>query len=738
MRNLLIIFLIFILFICISGGIFYLWFNSLPIPDFETFEERKVIQSTKIYDRTGEKLLYDVHKNIKRTVIPYEDIPLYIKNATVAIEDETFYQHKGISIVGIIRALTTNLKQGRIKGQGGSTITQQLVKNTFLTPEKTFTRKIKEAFLAFKFENIFSKEEILTLYLNEIPYGGSNYGIEAAAQSFFNKNTKDLTLAESVYLAALPQAPSYYSPYGLHIDDLKIRKNLVLEKMLELNFIEENQYINAKEEEVVFSSANEKGITAPHFVMYIKNYLEENYGKDMVENGGLKVTTSINLDLQKEAEKMVKEYVKDIEEKFNAGNAGIIGIDPKTGQILVMVGSRDYFDENYEGKFNVTLAKRQPGSSFKPFVYATAFKEGYTTETIVFDLKTEFNLDCNPDGTYKNKIIDESNINPEERCYHPKNYDDVYRGPVTLRNALAQSINVPAVKTLYLTGLSDSLKTAQDLGITSLIDPLKYGLTLVLGGGEASLLEMTSAYSVFANNGVRNKTTGILKIEDNQGNILEEFNFQPNQVLSIGVSQMINDILSDNKARTPAFGERSYLYFPDREVAVKTGTTNDYRDAWVIGYTPNFALGLWVGNNDNTPMEKRVAGFIAAPLWNEFFKKVFEITPKENFTKQKNNELTVDIKPILNGEWRGGKIYYIDTTTNKPATENTPTELLEKRILTQVHSILYWVNKNNPNGPIPLNPEIDLQFNLWEPPVREWVENQKIIEDVEINPTSSI
>ncbi len=731
MRKILSFLVLFFVFISITGGGFYLWFKSLPIPDFETFEERKIIQSTKIYDRTGKNILYDIHKNIKRTVVPYEDIPIYIKNATVAIEDENFYQHKGISIIGITRALITNLKKGKIKGQGGSTITQQLVKNTFLTPEKTFTRKIKEAFLAFKFEKVFSKEEILTLYLNEIPYGGSNYGIEAAAQSFFNKNAKDLTLTESAYLAALPQAPSYYSPYGLHRDGLETRKNTVLEKMLELNFIEKDEFNKAKDEKVEFLISNEKGINAPHFVMYIKNYLEENYGKDMVENGGLKVTTSINLELQKEAEDMIKEYVKGIEEKFNAGNAGMVGIDPKTGQILVMVGSRDYFDENYEGNFNITLAKRQPGSAFKPFVYATAFKQGYTPQTVVFDLKTEFNLSCNPDGTPKNNK-NNSQLSPENKCYHPENYDGIFRGPITLKDALAQSVNIPAVKTLYLTGLNNSLQTVQDLGITTLIDPLKYGLTLVLGGGEVTLLEMTGAYSVFANYGIKNTPTGILKIEDSEGRILEEFNSQPNQVLDIEITQMINDILSDNKARTPAFGERSWLYFPEREVAVKTGTTNDYRDAWVIGYTPNFALGLWVGNNDNTPMEKKVAGFIAAPLWNSFFKKVFETTPKEDFIKQENNNLTEKIKPILNGEWRGGKTYFIDKTTNKLATENTPAESIEEKILTQIHSILFWVNKNNPNGPIPVNPEEDPQFNLWEPPVREWVKNQQIKEDIEI------
>jgi len=698
------------------------WISDLPVPDFETFEERKVVQSTKIFDKTGENLLYDVHENIKRTVIPYEDLPRHIKNATVAIEDSNFYHHGGFQLKSYIRAFWVNLGAGEIQ-QGGSTITQQLVKNTFLTFEQTYTRKMKELILSLKMEKVFTKEEILTLYLNEIPYGGSNYGIEAAANSFFGKSTKDLTLTESAYLAALPQAPSYYSPYGLHKDELDQRKDLVLSKMLELNFITEEEYNQALNEEVSFLSQSEKGIRAPHFVMYIKSYLEEKYGKDVIEQGGLKITTTLDLNLQEEAEKMIKEYVKEIEEKFNASNAGIIGMDPKTGQILIMVGSRDYFDKENEGNFNTTLAKRQPGSAFKPFVYATALEKGYTPETIVFDLKTEFNASCNPDSTPKGGI-------DEKDCYSPGNYDNIFRGPVSLREALAQSINIPAVKTLYLAGLNDSLNTAKKMGITSLDNPLRYGLTLVLGGGEVSLLDITSAYSVFATGGVKNNPTGILKIEDNKGNILEEYVYQPKTVLGTEVAYTINDILSDNEARTPAFGERSWLYFEDRQVAVKTGTTNDYRDAWVIGYTPNFSLGLWVGNNNNASMEKRVAGFIAAPLWNQFFIKVFETLPKEDFIKKEKN-ISENLKPVLKGSWEGGNSYFVDKISKKLATEFTPKELIEEKVLKQIHSILYWVDKKNPLGEKPENPGNDPQFILWETPVRNWVSNQNIKEETE-------
>jgi len=711
-KRFILIFVFLALFTAIVGGFFLVsWIKSIPIPDFETFDERKIAQSTKIYDRTGEKLLYDIHNNIKRKVVSYEDISIDIKNATVAIEDSEYYQHKGISITGIIRALLTNLSEGRLRGGGGSTITQQLVKNSFLTPEKTFARKIKEAILSIKMEKNFSKEKILTLYLNENPYGGSIYGVEEASFSFFGKRAKDVTLAEAAYLAALPQAPSYYSPYGINKDKLDDRKNIVLKRMLDLGFIEEVRYEEAKKEDVLFLNRDERGIQAPHFVMFIKSYIEKTYGKDAVENSGLKIVTTIDLDLQKEAEKMVEDYIKEIEGKFNAKNAGMIGIDPKTGQILVMVGSRNYFDENYEGKFNVTLGKRQPGSSFKPFVYATAFKEGYTPETVVFDLKTEFNASCNPDGTPK------PGINSKE-CYQPGNYDNIYRGPVSFRDALAQSINIPAVKVLYLAGLKDSLQTAKDLGITTLGDPSRYGLTLVLGGGETTLLEMTGAYSVFANDGVKNPITGILKIEDSKGNTIEEFKSKSINALDSNVARTINDILKDNDARAPSFGQESWLYFPEREVAVKTGTTNDYRDAWVIGYTPNFSLGLWVGNNDNLEMEKKVAGFIAAPLWNEFFKKVFEKLPEESFPEM-NKQTMTDLKPILRGYWQGGISYFIDKMSGKLATEFTPEETKEEKILTQIHSILYWIDRESS------------QFVLWEDPVRQWAKNQNIKEQTE-------
>ncbi|MCR4284084.1 MAG: penicillin-binding protein [Parcubacteria group bacterium] len=699
-----------------GGGIFLLWANTLQMPDFGSFEQRKIIQSTKIYDKTGKVLLYDVHQNIQRTVVSLEKISRHIKNATVAIEDAEFYQHSGIRPTAIFRAVFIQPLKG--KGvQGGSTITQQVIKNTLLSREKKISRKLKEAVLSLRLEKLMSKDEILNIYLNEAPYGGSIYGTEEAAMTFFGKNAQDVTLAEAAYLAAIPKAPTFYSPYGNNRDKLDERKNIVLNRMLELGFVSEKDAEEAKNEEVYFVPRSDQGILAPHFVIFIKSYLEEKYGKDLIEEGGLKVTTTLDYKLQEKAEKIVAEYGQENEEKFNASNAGMVGIDPKTGQILVMVGSRDYFNAEKEGNFNVTLAKRQPGSAFKPFVYATAFKKGFTPDTVVFDLQTEFQSNCKPDGTPKY-----TEVNPDD-CYHPGNYDGIFHGPISFRDALAQSINIPAVKALYLAGLQDSLQTAKDMGISTLSNVNQYGLTLVLGGGEVTPLDITGAYGAFATGGIKNPTTGILKIEDNNGKIIEEFSPEPKRVLDENIALMISDILSDNNARTPAFGSNSYLYFPEKDVAAKTGTTNDYKDAWIVGYTPNFALGAWAGNNNNSEMEKKVAGFIVAPMWNTFFKEVLIDLPEEKF---KEPNIPIPEKPILHGIWQGGESYFIDKISKKLATEFTPLELREERVVTDVHSILYWVDKNNPLGPKPEEPENDLQFELWEDPVLKWVENQKI------------
>lgn len=720
----------FLALVLFLGGIWV--FATTTVPNFEALADRKIIESTKIYDRTGEILLYDVHGDIKRTVLAPEKIPRHVKNATIAMEDQNFHSHFGISPSAILRAFFVNIFSGELK-QGGSTITQQLVKTAFLTSEKTFIRKIKELVLALKVEARYSKDEILNFYLNEIPYGSNAYGVEAASRTYFGKPAEELTLAESAYLAAMLQAPTRYSPYGSHTEELEARKNVALERMLEEEFITKEEYDRAMAEEVKFLGRGIGGIRAPHFSLYVKEYLVEKYGEDVVEKGGLKVITTLNWAWQEKIEELVKTYSEGNEKNFNAFNSGLVATDPKTGQILVMVGSRDYFENprpegctpgvncKFDPQVNIALRSRQPGSAFKPFVYAAAFNKDYTPDTVIFDLPTEFSPSCHPDGSAPAGV-------DSEKCYHPQNYDEKFRGPVSFREALAQSINVPSVKVLYLAGLNDSLKLAREMGITTLSAPERYGLTLVLGGGEVKLLEMVNAYGVLANEGMFTGHTPILRIGDSSGKALEEYQEKKTKVMNPDIALMLSGVLSDNDARAPAFGESSALYFPERDVAVKTGTTNDYRDAWVVGFTPNIALGVWAGNSDNTPMEKKVAGFIAAPLWNAALKEIFKELPKEDFRPAK---IPRPEKPVLYGEWRGGRVYIIDKISQKLATEFTPEELIEKKVIKEIHSILYWVDKNNPWGERPRNPDDDPQFKNWESSLRSWVASRGIPEEDE-------
>ena len=702
--------LLALILLFIAGSLFLIWVITLDIPSFDSFDQRQVTESTKIYDRTGKVVLYDVYGKVKRQVVPFEEISKNIKNATIAIEDNEFYQHHGVKPTAILRAFIINLTSGATV-QGGSTITQQLVKNTLLTQDRTISRKIKELVLSLKLEKVKTKDEILTLYLNENPYGGSIYGVEEASQTFFGKSAAEVGLAEAAYIAAIAKAPTYYSPFGQHRDLLENRKNVVLGRMKELGFITAEQELAAKKEKVIFlSGGNDGSIKAPHFVMYVRDYLENKYGAEAVKTKGYKVTTTIDLPLQQKAEEIVKQYGDENAKKFNAGNAALVAIDPKTGQILAMVGSRDYFDTKNEGNFNVALAHRQPGSSFKPIVYATAFNKGFTPNTVLFDLPTQFDANCQTSGT---------------NCYTPSNYDNTFRGPMKLRDALAQSINVPAIKVLYLAGIKEAINTARKMGIESLQDPNRYGLSLVLGGGEVSLLDLDSAYSVFANDGVRNPKTTILKVEDTQGNILEEFKPAPTEILPANTARQISDILSDNQARIPAYGANSPLNIPGRQVAVKTGTTNDYKDAWILGYTPSLAVGVWAGNNDNTPMEKKVAGMIVAPLWSAFMKEVLVNYPVETFVKP--DPIPGDQPPYNRGYWQGGKSYFTDKISGKIATEYTPDDLKEEHVITQVHSILYWLNKTN-----------DAQFQLWEAPIRSWAMAKGLVDQSESNiPTAT-
>ncbi len=691
----------FVIGLIAAGGLL-IWVSTLEIPDLSSFHQRRIEQSTKIYDRTGEVLLYDLHQDVRRTIVPFENISYHIKNATVAIEDDQFYKHFGVDPLAILRAALSNFTAGDLLGgQGGSTITQQVIKNSILEKEKNLTRKVKEAILAIKLDNILTKEEILSHYLNESPYGGTIYGVEEASQSFFAKSASELTLPEAAYLAALPQAPTYLSPYGTHKDALDARQKLVLKRMLINKFITEEEHNNAVATTVTFQPQAVTGIRAPHFVMFIKEQLVEKYGEEALLGKGLKVITTLDWELQKEAEKIIAEKAPYNEKTFNASNAGLVAVNPQTGDVLVMVGSRDYFDTEIEGNFNTAISPRQPGSSIKPIVYASAFSKGYTPETVVFDVKTQFSTAC--------EAWDLSNKTP---CYSPNNYNNKFLGPISLRNALAQSLNIPAVKTLYLTGLKDAIKLAGDMGITTLNDPDRLGLTLVLGGGEVKLIEHTGAYGVFANEGVRADRRTILSIEDSLGNVLEEIPINERRVLDREVTLQISSILTDNNARAPLWGFNSLIYFPNRDVAAKSGSTNNSRDAWIMGYAPNLAVGVWVGNNDNAPMNG-LSGLIATPIWRTFMDVALAKVDVQHFAQPQALDPT--LKPILKGQ-------VVDTATLIANIQTGSTTLDMAGVTGSMHNILHFVDKRNPRGPYPTNPASDSQYGNWEYAVQKWAQ----------------
>jgi len=655
------------------------------LPDPESIATRKVGESTKIYDSTGEILLYDIHGEEKRTIIPWEQIPETIKKATLASEDSDFYNHKGIDLRGIARAFFKDIVNLGIS-QGGSTITQQLVKKALLSDEQTISRKIKEAVLAIEIERKFTKDQIFWMYLNQIPYGSNAYGIEAAAKEFFGKNASQLTLAEAATIASVTKAPSYYSPFGNHVPDLLARKNTVLTRMKTLEYISDSEYQTALAQKLEFKTID-NNLQAPHFVIMVKEYLAKKYGEDAVENSGLKITTTLDSNLQSIAEEAVSKYATINKKKYKAVNASLVAINPRNGDLLALVGSKDYFNIEDEGNFNVAIANRQPGSSFKPFAYATALAKGYPDDTIIFDLKTEFNPNCNPNGS---QTKDRYGLD----CYHPQNYDGRYRGPVTFRQGLSQSLNVPSVKTLYLAGIDDTITLAENMGITTLGDKSRFGLSLVLGGAEVKLVDLVSAYGVFANDGIKSPWSFIQKIESSTGQILEEKTNKQERVLDSQIARLISNMLSDNVARAPVFGYSSSLYFPGRDVAAKTGTTQENRDAWVVGYSPNLVAGVWTGNNKNESMTKEGAGISASgPMWHEFMAKALSTMPNERFT---NPDPVIVNKVMLDGNY---------------------TYLREGSLFPEYHEVLYYVDRNNPLGPIPLNPNDDPQFKNWEWPV---------------------
>lgn len=585
--------------------------RDLPSPD--SLNDTTAPLTTEFYDRNG-KLLYRLYEGENRTLVPISDVPQNMINATVSIEDKNFWGHHGVDFFGIGRALIADIQGKQI--QGGSTITQQLIKNTLLTPSRTWQRKVKEILLAFWTERLFSKQQILQMYFNSVGYGGPSWGIETAAETYFGIHAKNLDLAQSAYLAGLPESPSTYSPYGDHPELGIQRQHEVLQRMVQYKYITDAQAQQAEQEQLAFKP-QVTSIQAPHFVMYVRDLLAQEYGEREVSQGGLKVITSLDLNIQNMAQNVVADEVaKDA--SLNLSNGAAMVEDPKTGQILAMVGSKDYFDPK-DGNFNDALADRQPGSSIKVVTYATAFKQGYSPGSVILDAPTVF-------------------YNPWGQNYAPVNYDGAFHGPVTIRTALGSSINIPAVKTLQAVGIPNFLKTAHDMGITTLNDPSSYGLSLTLGAGDVRLIDMMTVYSTLATEGVRHDPTPILKVTDSNGQVLEDNTTGDNgvRVLQTGVAYMIDNILSDNNARVLAFGPNSLLRIPGHDsVAVKTGTTDDKRDNWTLGFTPNYAVGVWVGNNDNSPMNQALASGItgAAPIWNQIMTNLLINQPDVAFIK---------------------------------------------------------------------------------------------------------
>ena len=606
----------------LAGAGIILYYNS-TLPDYnDLVSKQNSVESSKIYSRDG-TLLYEFHGEVKRTAVDLSQISDYLQKATVAVEDKDFYKHGPISIVGIGRAIMSNYKSGTIT-QGGSTITQQFVKQAYLSSERSYSRKLTEVLLAYKIESHLSKNQILNLYLNQIPYGRNAYGAEAAGEAYFGKSARDLTLAESAYLAALPQAPSFYNPTGPNVEALDDRKNLVLQLMQQQGYITGEQMTQAQNETVTFKDVRTT-IIAPYFVSWIQNYLTDKYGRQFLEEGGLKVYTTLDLHLQSLAEQAVKDGAAINDKKYGAANAALVAIEPSSGKVLAMAGGKDYFAApepkgctpgvncTFAPNVNAATAQRQPGSSFKPYVYLTAFgpQFAYNPTSYLVDEPTTF-------GTANG------------RPYTPRNYDGGYHGRVTMRQALGGSLNIPAVKTLSLVGVDNAVKTAHSLGITSPLE--NCGLSLVLGGCEVRLVDHVAAFASIANGGKANLATPFLRIEDKNGKVLEEYHAGNEQVVDPQAVYELISILTDNNARTFIFGKNTPLTLSDRVVAAKTGTTNEWHDGWTIGFTPQLAAGVWTGNDNNAALHAGADGvFVASPIWHKFMAAALKDLPPADF-----------------------------------------------------------------------------------------------------------
>ncbi len=626
--------------VLLLAGLF-LWFaKDLPSPN--KINSRVSAQTTKIYDRTGENLLIEVYGDKNRSIIEFNQMPQCIKDATVALEDKNFYKQGAFSPAGIARAFTGVIFKDPSKG-GGSTITQQYVKNALLTNERTFTRKIKELILSIQMEQLYKKDDILKLYLNEIPYGSTAYGIQAASKQYFGIDAKDLNLAQCVTLASLPQAPTYYSPYGQNKQALLNKKDRVLDMLVEQNYIKRDQADEAKKVDVLEQLKPYNpyaNIQAPHFVQYIREQLEEKYGIKRVNEGGFKVISTIDLTKQKLAEGIVLKNINSVR-GYGGDNAALVSADPNNGQVLVMVGSYDATNPEF-GIYNVAAALRQPGSSIKPVVYASLFKKNWGAGSTIYDVRTDF-----------------GGIPP----YIPKNYTGSFYGVQSVRTALASSLNIPAVKGLYIGGIPEFIGTARDMGITTYDKPVdEYGLSMALGAGEVRMVDMVNAYSAFPTNGQHHDPVYWLKITDGSGKVIED-NTKPDsnkskQVLDPQIAYLISNIMSDNNARCSngTFPCNNPLTLPNKTVAAKTGTSEDYRDAWTIGFTKRVITATWAGNNDNTPMTQ-AASIVAAPIWNQYMREVTKDDPNEQFDrppgiKQETIDANTGKSPIAGSKLR--------------------------------------------------------------------------------------
>jgi 1A family penicillin-binding protein len=586
------------------------WYVFVDLPSALDLTRKEQALTTRILDRNGQ-LLYRIYDDENRTLVPLSRVSPYLIQATLAIEDRDFYRHHGFSIKGILRAGLANV-QGDEIAQGGSTITQQLVKNRLLSPQRTWQRKLRELVLAVIVEGVYTKEEILEMYLNQVAYGGSTYGVEEASWRYFNKSAKDLDLAESALLAGLPAAPSVYTPFGPNPELAYARQEEVFRRMVEDGMITPEQVTAAKAEKLTFNT-NTIDIKAPHFVMYLRQLLAQQYGEEVLTKGGLEVRTTLDLDVQAETQKLVTDEMKLLA-KLRISNGAALVTNPQTGEILAMVGSKNYFDFDHDGQVNVILRPRQPGSSIKPFTYALALQQGKSPASMILDAPVAFQSAGSP-------------------TYSPKNYDGKYHGLVSLRESLGSSYNIPAVKTLNEVGINNFIDFAEKLGITTWQDRSRFGLSLTLGGGEVRMIDLAQAYSAFPNGGYPVPPNAILEIRNHRGELLYHNQCAMDgvdckatePVISPLVAYQITDILADNKARTPAFGPVSVLNIPGQQVAVKTGTTNSMRDNWTVGYTTNRLVAVWVGNNDNTPMSYVASGITgASPIWNKIMRSMLD------------------------------------------------------------------------------------------------------------------